>query len=172
MTAYQPKTGATCSCKPGQQRDNCPACEGTGFVIDFAAIRAKRTETRKTLKQLAAKVHIDCRFGANLAWDKQDEWQQQANGWRCTLRYQGRRYSFDFWQGSAISGEPTADGCLECLLSDASAADQDFESWAGDMGADTDSRKAEATYKACVKVGENMRRLLGDDFNAFMESER
>ena len=39
--SYQPKTGAACSCKPGQQRDNCPQCEGTGQRIDFAAIRAR-----------------------------------------------------------------------------------------------------------------------------------
>ncbi len=38
---YQPKTGTKCSCKRGVQRDNCPACEGTGFCIDFAAIRAR-----------------------------------------------------------------------------------------------------------------------------------
>jgi hypothetical protein len=38
---YQPKTGAKCSCKRGVQRDNCPSCEGTGWVIDFAAIRAQ-----------------------------------------------------------------------------------------------------------------------------------
>jgi len=42
---YQPKTGVKCSCKPGQQRDNCPNCEGTGMVIDFAAIR-NRTKKR------------------------------------------------------------------------------------------------------------------------------
>lgn len=38
---YQPKTGQSCHCKPGQQRDNCPDCEGTGQRIDFAAIRAR-----------------------------------------------------------------------------------------------------------------------------------
>lgn len=38
---YQPKTGRPCSCRPGQQRDNCPTCEGTGQTIDFAAIRAR-----------------------------------------------------------------------------------------------------------------------------------
>lgn len=32
--------GTPCHCKPGQQRDNCPDCEGTGYRIDFAAIRA------------------------------------------------------------------------------------------------------------------------------------
>ncbi len=42
---YQPKTGAKCRCKRGVQRDNCPQCEGTGMVIDFAAIRARRTVT-------------------------------------------------------------------------------------------------------------------------------
>lgn len=40
MSAYQPKTGVRCSCKRGVWRDNCPNCEGTGWVIDFAAIRA------------------------------------------------------------------------------------------------------------------------------------
>ena len=38
-TQYQPKTGTPCHCKPGQQRDNCPTCEGTGQRIDFAVIR-------------------------------------------------------------------------------------------------------------------------------------
>jgi hypothetical protein len=45
--SYQPKTGAACTCKRGLERDNCPRCEGTGEVIDFAAIRARnraRTE--------------------------------------------------------------------------------------------------------------------------------
>ena len=43
-TAYQPKTGAACGCRRGVERDNCPNCEGTGQVIDFAAIRARRIE--------------------------------------------------------------------------------------------------------------------------------
>ena len=38
---YQPKTGQKCFCKRGIERDNCSNCEGTGFVIDFKAIREK-----------------------------------------------------------------------------------------------------------------------------------
>jgi hypothetical protein len=38
---YQPRLGPRCACRPGQQRDNCAACEGTGWLIDFAAIRAR-----------------------------------------------------------------------------------------------------------------------------------
>jgi hypothetical protein len=36
---YQPKTGNKCGCKRGIERDNCPACEGTGMQIDFKAVR-------------------------------------------------------------------------------------------------------------------------------------
>lgn len=39
---YTPKTGQRCGCKRGVQRDNCSNCEGTGQVIDFAAIHARR----------------------------------------------------------------------------------------------------------------------------------
>lgn len=38
----QPVTGKKCHCRPGIERDNCPLCEATGWVIDFAAIRARR----------------------------------------------------------------------------------------------------------------------------------
>jgi hypothetical protein len=38
---YQPKTGQPCNCRRGIERDNCPACEGTGQRIDFAKIRAE-----------------------------------------------------------------------------------------------------------------------------------
>ena len=39
-TMMQPKTGAKCGCRAGIQRDNCLRCEGTGWVVDFKAIRA------------------------------------------------------------------------------------------------------------------------------------
>lgn len=43
---YQPKTGQACSCRRGQERDNCPACEGTGQRVDFAAIRAAAKQAK------------------------------------------------------------------------------------------------------------------------------
>ena len=42
---YQPKTGKQCDCKRGIQRDNCPKCEGTGWVIDFAKIRKQNEKS-------------------------------------------------------------------------------------------------------------------------------
>lgn len=126
----------------------------------------------KTLKQLSGKVKLDCRFGAKTPWDTQDEWQQKANGWSCTLRYQGRRYTFDFWQGPAITGEPTITGVLDCLLSDSGSGDHAFEEFCGELGYDPDSRKAEKTWKACQKVTVAMKRLLGDDYETFLYAER
>jgi hypothetical protein len=124
------------------------------------------------LSELCKGVTINAEHGARLDWEKQDEWQQRANGWRVTLGYQGRTYSLDFWQGTGIKDEPDAAGVLECLLSDASSADQDFEGWCSDLGENTDSRKAHATWRACQRIALRLRRLLGDDFERFMMAER
>lgn len=129
------------------------------------------TATHK-LSVLAKKVRIEVKFGAELEWSKQDKWQQQANGYRCTLKYQGRRYSFDFWCGSGITRKPDAESCLECLLSDANSGELDFEQFCGDLGYDSDSRKAEQTWKAYQKTAARLKRLLGDDYDTFMYSER
>jgi len=61
---YQPKTGAACGCKRGIQRDNCPNCEGTGQVIDFAAIRARSltptsTSTLQTEHDASRKQYLN-----------------------------------------------------------------------------------------------------------------
>jgi hypothetical protein len=62
---------------------------------------------------------------------------------------------------------------LEALLSDASVAGYDqFEEWAADLGYDPDSRKAEKVYQACVEQTAQLRQLLGDDFETFVEAKR
>ena len=76
------------------------------------------TATRTKLSRLASKVKIELRYGAALVYDKQDEWQQQANSWRVTLICQRRRLTIDFWQGHGISRDPDAAGVLSCLLSE------------------------------------------------------
>jgi len=50
VKTYQ--TDTPCSCRPGAQRDNCTACEGTGFLIDFHAIhRDRHTEKQSKAAQ-------------------------------------------------------------------------------------------------------------------------
>lgn len=89
----------------------------------------------------------------------------QANHYRVTLRYGRRRFSLYFSQGIGISGEPKTASVLDCLASDASGVEnaRDFEDWCGEYGYDTDSRRAERTYRTCRRQAARLKRLLGDD---------
>ena len=100
-----------------------------------------------------------------------------SSHWRVRLTRQAngtprRQMTIPFSMGPALSREPQADDVLECLLSDASSADQAFEDWARDYGFDTDSRKAERTYKAVTTQTEKLRRFLGDAFEEYLYAER
>jgi hypothetical protein len=60
---------------------------------------------------------------------------------------------------------PTLEMVLDSLAMDADGwtNTRDFASWCADYGLDTDSRKAEAAYKACGETAKGLRFLLGDD---------
>lgn len=46
--SQQPTTGSPCTCKQGQQRNNCTACEGTGNILNL-----------KPLPRKPYRVHLD-----------------------------------------------------------------------------------------------------------------
>lgn len=80
-----------------------------------------------------------------------------------------------FSQGSAHTKQPTLADVLDCLASDsASVENSSFEDWARALGYDTDSRKAEKTYRICQEQSDQLRSLLGDSqFKALLfETER
>lgn len=59
---------------------------------------------------------------------------------------------------------PDLPDVLYSLSSDAGVIDAGgFEEWASEFGYDTDSRKAEAIYRACLETALKMRAALGDD---------
>jgi hypothetical protein len=61
------------------------------------------------------------------------------------------------WVAQAKPGAPSPADVLVCLIRDAEACDQSFESWCSDLSYDTDSRKAFATYEACQRNGDKLR---------------
>lgn len=87
----------------------------------------------------------------------------------CTISFVGRGYheplTVYFSQGSAHENPPTLAEVLDCLASDASGIEnaRSFEEWASEYGYDTDSRKAERTYKICEKQARDLERFLGQD---------
>lgn len=92
--------------------------------------------------------------------------------WRVTLFCHGRQFTTRFYMGIGLSGRPpTAADVLACLVYDARCGEDPFETFCSDLGYDTDSRKAESTWKACRRTAPRIRRLLGDDFDIFANAE-
>lgn len=89
-----------------------------------------------------------------------------------------KSFSVYFSQGSVHMNDPTLANVLDCLASDASGFEtarpmkneynenqydwpMHFSNWAEEYGYDTDSRKAEKTFKAIKRQSEQLRRTLG-----------
>ncbi len=102
--------------------------------------------------------------------DDVSDWAKDASHWTCTLAYRPhpmaplRTMVTQFSQGSAHTDKPVVEDVLDSLMRDASALDCDsFEEWAGELGVDTDSRKAERTYRQCCLLGDQLSvQLLGN----------
>jgi hypothetical protein len=109
---------------------------------------------------------------AKKPWDKRNEWQRNANGFRVRMTAHGRRMELDFYMGQGIGREPNAEDVLECLQSDSRVMGQDFEEWCSDLGYDTDSRKAEQIYRETDKQTRRVFRFMGREmFDEFSEVE-
>lgn len=130
------------------------------------------TTTAKSLKSLCRGVRLTSTYGSRLDYNTLDDWQKSATPYTCTLRYQGRQMTFDYFMGRAHEKEPTVHDCLDCLLSDAQAGSQPFDDFCSEFGYDQDSRKVEKIHKSCVQMNAKLRRLLGDDYEMFQGSER
>ncbi len=89
----------------------------------------------------------------------------KMDNWRCVLRYQGRSMVVHFSMGYGHNGkEPTVKDVLSSLALDSSCDGMSFEYWCDDYGYESDSRKVERTYKACIKQTKALKRLLGADY--------
>jgi hypothetical protein len=95
----------------------------------------------------------------------------EANHYRVTLRFNRKQLTCYFSMGIGLSGEPTAEDVLNSLAADAAGVEnaRDFEDWCSEYGYDTDSRKAEKTFKICQKQAKQLKAFLGDDlYQAFL----
>lgn len=91
----------------------------------------------------------------------------ESSHWKCRLK-SGRRtmMTVTFTMGPAFNGRaPRTEEVLNCLASDAAGVEnaQSFEDWCAEYGYDTDSRKAERTFKACKSVARRLQAFMADD---------
>lgn len=153
------------------------------------------TATQETVENLCASVGIDAEYKGREK--NADNWEHDA--WTVTLTYQGRTYpatsyrmgtghskpyptakvhaELESWQLKAKQHRwkptpPTAASVVDSLLLDVSGLDEPFEGWAASLGYDTDSRKAEAIYRACLETLPKLRAFFGADFERFEQAER
>lgn len=94
-----------------------------------------------------------------------NDWARNASHWNIALTREGcgakPTIYTEYSMGSAHKSAPKLADVLHSLHSDAIGADcETFESWAGSYGYDTDSRKAESIYRACVAITGHMRQLF------------
>jgi len=126
----------------------------------------------ETLQQFIDREHITAE--AEYADDNPQisDMPPGSRHWRVIFRRGRRRMTIPFSQGPALHDDPTAVDVLDCVVSDSSSIDQPFEHWAADLGWDSDSRKAERCYRACVRQAAKLRQFLGESFEAAMQAER
>jgi hypothetical protein len=76
--------------------------------------------------------------------------------------FKARRTALGMMRGDPIL--PNALDVIHCLVTDADAINYTcFEDWAESCGYETDSRKAEKIYNACLQIALTLRNTLGDD---------
>lgn len=87
-----------------------------------------------------------------------------TRSWSCTFRFEGRRMTVKYHQGMGHLEDPVCADVLDCLINDAQSVDMGdtFETWCAEYGYDTDSRKAEKTYRACQLIAGKLSAFLGD----------
>jgi hypothetical protein len=95
--------------------------------------------------------------------DGSEGWIGGSRHWRCKFRCGRKSMTVEYSQGPAIERDPTASDVLDCIASDVGGikSARSFEEWASDLGYDTDSRKAEQTFKAIERQAARLESMLG-----------
>jgi hypothetical protein len=111
------------------------------------------------------KLTLDVKHGLTNHRGSLDEWQQDSSKYTVTVKYDRKQMTIPFFMGSALNHEPTADDVMPCLLMDYSLVNNTngFEDFCDELGYDSDSRKAEKSYKDTQKIAKSVERVFGED---------
>lgn len=85
-----------------------------------------------------------------------------ASHWACVIAKGTHSMSVPYSQGSAHRLPPALADVLDCLALDAESieSERSFNGWCASLGFDSDSRKAEKTYRACMEQAFALRQML------------
>lgn len=94
-----------------------------------------------------------------------------ANHYKVKLKNGSKTMTIYFSQGLGITHEPDVPSVLNCLASDSTCESYTFNEFCDEFGYDSDSIKANETYKACLKNSKKLKKFLGVKFNDLLECE-
>jgi len=108
---------------------------------------------------------------AEYTGSKKAEWSNNTENWNhhevtITNTKTNEQTSFDFWASIAnpeLSSEYDILNAFYCFVSDAISGSYSFEEFCSEFGYDTDSRKAEKTWKACQESYNNLLNIYNGD---------
>jgi hypothetical protein len=107
-------------------------------------------------------------LGKKMTWEQYISRPNHGSGgnYKQTVHHSKLRADYEFYLSSRMTPTaPEVADVLDCLASDASGVEnsRDFEEWCSEYGYDTDSRKAEKTYRICAAQAEQLKSFLGED---------
>ena len=102
---------------------------------------------------------------------KKAEWSNNTENWNhheviVTNTESNEQTTFDFWASIAnpeLSSEYDVLNAFYCFVGDAVSGSYSFEEFCSEFGYDTDSRKAEKTWKACQESYNNLLNIYDGD---------
>lgn len=122
-------------------------------------------QAQEFLKSVRGDVKVEfLEYGKHFDDDK-----EARNVYRFTIKRGGKSYSGRFGQSIVATNagnEPTVSDILSCLTKNDPGT---FDEFCSEFGYDTDSRRAEKTYKAVVKEWAGVDRVFGDVLSALGE---
>lgn len=126
---------------------------------------ADLSTTQRPMSEVLSGVRIS--MNADSA-DSNPNMDDSANmdHWKCKIRCGSHSMTVIFSMGMGHHGKkPELYEVLDCLAADAAGYEnaRSFEEWCGEYGYDTDSRKAERTYRTIEKQADSLKRLLGEE---------
>lgn len=82
------------------------------------------------------------------------------------ISYDGKKCKFKYYDSAHNTNmgiEPTRDDILQCIINDYNyTMYTDFDSFCGDMGYDSDSRRAEKIYQECLRQSRKLQSVFSE----------
>lgn len=138
------------------------------LLQDPVQVLSPEAENRARWEKLGIKMSVERADSNPHMPDSRDHIMDH---WKCTLQWRRKRLTVVFSQGEAFGGkEPDINSVLKTLIDDAASFESaaGFENWAAEYGYDSDSRKAEALYKAVEHQVHRLERFLGELYNSLV----